>query len=349
MKKSFFIVLICICLLLACCNSSTQDAGNIDDAQLSTQETEPVEVKDYPDLIDTTEGKLLTPLLPDEVFTSSAEENGLDGTLYQVYGTVTEYIYDENSEIEAFRVHTHKGDIVIGDLCQSLISDGTYDELGTIDAEAIRYLLPIPPKDEFLRIFAEYQGMSNEYGCPYFIYGSTDYLTDALLASLIPSEETVCEETVGVDTAPTDAPATTGELNALQSALSYLDFSSFSYGGLIDQLEYEGFTNAEATYAADHCGADWNEQALNSAKNYLDFSAFSHDGLIDQLEYEEFTTEQATYGADNCGADWYEQAVKCAASYLDYTAFSRNDLIDQLEYEGFTHDQAVYGVEQNGL
>ena len=102
-------------------------------------------------------------------------------------------------------------------------------------------------------------------------------------------------------------------------------------------------------FAADNCGADWNEQALKSAKNYLDFSAFSYKGLIKQLEFEKFTKEQAAYAADNCGADWFEQAVKCAENYLEYTSFSKNGLIDQLEFEGFTREQAEFGALENGF
>ncbi len=143
--------------------------------------------------------------------------------------------------------------------------------------------------------------------------------------------------------------ATAGQLSALRSAGSYLSFGAFSYNGLIKQLEYEGFTQEEAQYAADNCGADWCEQAEKSAKNYLGFSAFSYKGLIKQLEYEGFSTEEATYGADRCGADWMEQAAKSAENYLSIMGFSRSGLITQLEYEGFTHEQAVYGVEQNGL
>lgn len=162
------------------------------------------------------------------------------------------------------------------------------------------------------------------------------------------SEETqVSTETTAAETEPTD-DLTMGQANALSSAKSYLSFSAFSYDGLIKQLEFEGYTNEEAVYAADHCEADWNEQALKSADNYLDFTAFSYDGLIEQLEFEGFTTEQATYAAENCGADWFEQAVKCAKSYLDFGSFSKEGLIEQLEFEGFTHEQAVYGVEQNG-
>lgn len=150
---------------------------------------------------------------------------------------------------------------------------------------------------------------------------------------------------------PTPAPTpelTMGQKNALNSAHSYLAYSAFSYSGLIDQLEYEGYSTEDATFAVDNCGADWNEQALESALDYLDYNAFSYSGLIDQLEYEGFTTEQATYGVDNCKADWNEQAAKCAQSYLDYSSFSRAGLIDQLEFEGFTTEQAEYGASAVG-
>lgn len=89
--------------------------------------------------------------------------------------------------------------------------------------------------------------------------------------------------------------------NALAKGRDYLDFSAFSYTGLISQLEYEGFSTEAATYAANNCGADWNEQAAKKAQNYLDFSSFSRQGLIDQLVYEGFTQEQAEYGASSVG------------------------------------------------
>lgn len=145
-------------------------------------------------------------------------------------------------------------------------------------------------------------------------------------------------------TSITDHVATSGEKNALSKAKSYLEYSAFSYSGLIEQLEYEGYTASEAKYGADNCGADWYEQAVRKAKDYLNYSAFSYAGLIEQLEYEGFTNAQAKYGADNCGADWYEQAAKKAKEYLSYSSFSRSQLIAQLEYEGFTSAQAEYGV-----
>ncbi len=137
---------------------------------------------------------------------------------------------------------------------------------------------------------------------------------------------------------------TGGEKNALESAHTYLSFMAFSYSGLIKQLEYEGYSNSEAVYAADHCGADWNEQAADQAVNYLKYSSFSYSGLIEQLEFEGFTHSQAVYGVDRCEADWNEQALKMAESYLEYTSLSYNELVDQLVYEGFTQEQAEYGA-----
>ena len=75
----------------------------------------------------------------------------------------------------------------------------------------------------------------------------------------------------------------------------------FSYEGLIDQLEYEGYSHSEAVYGADHCGADWYRQAAECAENYLDLMPFSRSELIDQLEYEGFTYDQAVYGAKQNG------------------------------------------------
>ena len=85
--------------------------------------------------------------------------------------------------------------------------------------------------------------------------------------------------------------------SALDKAESYLSFTAFSHDGLVKQLEYEKFSHEDAVYAADHCGADWNEQAAKKAKSYREITSFSHAGLVEQLKYEGFTAEQAEYGA----------------------------------------------------
>ena len=94
---------------------------------------------------------------------------------------------------------------------------------------------------------------------------------------------------------------TMGEKNALAQAKKYLNYTAFSRSGLIEQLKYEGYSQSEATYAVNNCGADWNEQAARKAKQYLAYKPFSRSGHIEQLEYEGFTHSQAIYGVSQNG------------------------------------------------
>lgn len=97
----------------------------------------------------------------------------------------------------------------------------------------------------------------------------------------------------------TEEPELTGsQRNAVESAENYLSFTAFSRSGLIEQLEFEDYSKADAEFAVDYLKVDWNEQAAKSAENYLDFTSFSRNGLIDQLKFEGFTDAQAKYGAD---------------------------------------------------
>lgn len=99
----------------------------------------------------------------------------------------------------------------------------------------------------------------------------------------------------------TYSSATTGERNALASAKSYISIMGMSRSGLIEQLEYEGYSHSEAVYGADNCGADWNSEAVETARDYLDVLPFSRSELIEQLEYDGFTHEQAVYGVEQNG------------------------------------------------
>ena len=94
---------------------------------------------------------------------------------------------------------------------------------------------------------------------------------------------------------------TMGERNALNKAERYLSIMAFSRTGLLEQLEYDGYSNSEALYAVNNCGADWNEQAAQKAARYLDIMSFSRSGLIEQLEYDGFTHSQAVYGVGAVG------------------------------------------------
>src|SRR3954453_5663911 len=83
------------------------------------------------------------------------------------------------------------------------------------------------------------------------------------------------------------APASTaGERNALSKARDYLQISAFSKKGLVEQLEYDGFSRSDSRWAVARVGVSWNRQAVKKAKDYLQISAFSRRGLIEQLEYD---------------------------------------------------------------
>ena len=98
-----------------------------------------------------------------------------------------------------------------------------------------------------------------------------------------------------------ESGATLEQTNALTAAKLYLSTMPFSYEGLIDQLEFEGYSYSAAKYGADNCGANWNQQAAKAAKLYLDTMPFSRSELIKQLEYDKFTHEQAVYGVEANG------------------------------------------------
>lgn len=94
---------------------------------------------------------------------------------------------------------------------------------------------------------------------------------------------------------------TLSQKNAVKKAEDYINIMAFSRSGLIEQLEFEGFSNEDATYAVDQVSVDWREQAVKKAEEYLNMMAFSRSGLIEQLEFEGFSKEDATYAVDTIG------------------------------------------------
>ncbi|MEC3884832.1 Ltp family lipoprotein [Halobacillus sp. HZG1] len=94
---------------------------------------------------------------------------------------------------------------------------------------------------------------------------------------------------------------TVSQKQAVAMAEHYINFMAFSKSGLIDQLEFEGFSTEDATYGVENISVDWQEQAVIKAEEYLDFMAFSRQGLIDQLVFEGFSKEHAAYAASQVG------------------------------------------------
>ncbi len=133
---------------------------------------------------------------------------------------------------------------------------------------------------------------------------STPAAADTPTEATPAAEDTPTEATPAAEDTPTKATApamTSGQENALNKAKDYLDYDSFSLKGLIKQLKYEGYSTADATFAAKRVGADWDVQAAKKAKDYLDYDSFSHSGLVRQLMYDGFTRAQAEYGTRKAG------------------------------------------------
>lgn len=249
-------------------------------------------------------------------FNSYARDNGLADTWIYIEGKVLNQTKHEKESEDAAPVLSLIVEQEDGNRwCVSVSSEEKLEDI----------------KDKEVRIFGIYTGFSDVFNVPAMVVGLSsdeaksdltvfskakievksgsdykevwnfydDYVKPNLETN---KEEEKEEETTSSQTEQSTTPtATMGQTNALKKAKDYLRIMAFSYSGLVEQLEYEGFSHDEAVYGVDHCGADWNAQAVIKAKNYLDLMAFSRDGLIEQLEYEGFTAEQAAYGAQANG------------------------------------------------
>jgi len=114
------------------------------------------------------------------------------------------------------------------------------------------------------------------------------------------SEKPAAQEKPAADKKP---EMTSGQKNALNAGRNYLDTIPFSKAGLIQQLSSsagDGYSKADATFAANHVDADWNKEAVEAAKNYLDTMPMSKDALIQQLSSaagDKYIRAQARYAA----------------------------------------------------
>ena len=97
---------------------------------------------------------------------------------------------------------------------------------------------------------------------------------------------------------PAEPEMTSSQENAVAAAQDYLDTSGFSAKSLTEQLTFEDYSQADATYAVANVDVDWNAEAVESAQDYLDYSSFSSQGLLEQLTFEGFTPEQAQQAVD---------------------------------------------------
>ncbi|GAB2026912.1 Ltp family lipoprotein [Lactovum odontotermitis] len=93
--------------------------------------------------------------------------------------------------------------------------------------------------------------------------------------------------------------------NAVATAQQYQNAHVYlSLLGMIDQLEYEGFSTSDATYGANNAGIDWSKNALESAKIYYFRLGLSKSDTYYQLISvygDQYTTGEAQHAVDSLG------------------------------------------------
>lgn len=176
MKKGFAILFAITILLLSGCTEQT----DVHETEPSTTQAK-IEVKDYPgDSAIATFG--LEHLLSAELFDTSAEENGKEGVLYEIYGTVEEYIQGGTQQLAYWKINTHYGDVFVQDILYFFEHDPEQTYSAT-ELDQMRAYYPIPEVGEFVHIYAQYIDTVDGYGGPLFSYGGQDYFVKAVMAS----------------------------------------------------------------------------------------------------------------------------------------------------------------------
>lgn len=306
MKKNVVVGILCCFLLVGCANqtNNTEQTLKSDNGVEETQSSSQSE----PEFIGLFEKAEY------EKYNSYASDNGLKDTLIYIEGKVlnqTKFELDDSTmPLLALVVEQQDGNrwsvSVSSDAKIQEIQDKNVRVFGTYMGYSDVMNLPaIGVASDNLDILDEIKIEMEENGEYVTVWNFADYIAGQL-NNIIENAETSSEENVGSSEEPSQEitqvyTPTMGERNALGTAQDYLSFMCFSYKGLVEQLEFEKYSHEEAVYAADNCGADWNEQAAGSAKDYLDMMSFSRDSLIEQLEFEGFTHEQAVYGAESNG------------------------------------------------
>lgn len=130
----------------------------------------------------------------------------------------------------------------------------------------------------------------------FFLYQYGAEMYNDLMNSSTTSETTQIDSDTQTSSGDTSSDQ---QQKALDRAKEYLNNLPLSHDGLITQLEYDGYSNADATYAADNCGADWNQQAAKMAEQALTTGSYTRDSMIQKLQSDGFTKDQAAYGADS--------------------------------------------------
>ena len=136
---------------------------------------------------------------------------------------------------------------------------------------------------------------------------------------------------------------------ALEFVQSYLQMWAYSSAELTKMLTEEGFSETEAQYAIDNCGADWAQINIALAQGQLQqFPITSRNALIEMLmDYNSMSKTEAAAAADTI--DWNKQALQAAYALLNdeyEIGYSAERLYSWLHWEcGFEETQVQYALD----
>lgn len=138
------------------------------------------------------------------------------------------------------------------------------------------------------------------------LLASTTFSLDGLISQLLllgfTQEEAEAGAQMAYENQESSEETTASMENALREAQNVLAGNDYySYTGMIQKLRSAGYSQEEATYAADNCGADWKDQARRQASFLLLYQNMNHDELIKALLAQGFTEEEAEYGYNQNG------------------------------------------------
>ena len=97
------------------------------------------------------------------------------------------------------------------------------------------------------------------------------------------------------DVKRTTPQLTSAQEAALESARYRIDAEGVSKVALIQHMTADGYTRANATFAANNVGADWKAEAVEQAENRLDAEEYSRRSLAEHLGSDGFTPAEVEY------------------------------------------------------
>ena len=126
-------------------------------------------------------------------------------------------------------------------------------------------------------------------------------VSDGLVIALNDGECTITA-TVGKESAfcmvTVNKSMSIGEQDALNEARDYISALGISKTRLTDYLIDDGFTESEAAYGVDNCGADWDQEALQKARSYMSVLGPSKDDLERYLLGDGFVDSEVEYAVN---------------------------------------------------